>query len=165
MPQQKRIDPIMRNSLISILSFLKHKAEDKGVVPVISVAKLIDLLKTSGMTITYQQLLDMTQDPAIAQSIKSINKNQVTIALSSDEAVAAPTPQEDFTSTENNEEDAEDEFNPDDFNSDGESEDFGSEDNSNNNYQDNEEPQHNSRYGQQKSTVSNMAKRALGRAD
>ena len=137
---------------------------DKGIVPVISVAKLIDLLKISGMTLTYQQLLDMTKDPTIAQSIKSINKNQVTIALRNDEV---ETPIENFPPEENTEEDNvgedDEDFNPDDFNS--EDEEFG-----NNleepNYENTEEPQeHNSRYGQEKSTVSNMARRALSRAD
>jgi hypothetical protein len=160
-----KTDPILKNTLISVLSFLKHKANDKGIKPVISVTKLIDLLKTSGMTLTYQQLVDLTKDPTIAKSIKSINKSQVTIALGDEEPEEAPL--EDLDNTEPSFEDNEgedEEFNPDDFQApdeEGFEEDFSNE----NNNSPEESEEHNSRYGSEKSTVSCMAKRALSRAD
>jgi hypothetical protein len=117
MPNKQYLDSRMKNILISIISLLKHKAEDKGLKPVISVAKLIDLLKVSGMTITYQQLLDLSKDPAIASSIKEINKTQVELSLSDDEEENfEPNTDENSNNADNSAvTDNEEEFKPDDF--------------------------------------------------
>jgi len=156
MPQNnKKIDPILKNTLISVLAFLKHKAEDKGLSPVISVTKLVDLLKSSGMTITYQQLLDMTHDQSISKSIKSINKNQVTISLGGEENEEQPL--QDFGGEP---ESSEDEFNPDDFQAPEEDEEG---ENPEAAPVENEaEP---NQYGRQKSIVGSMAHRAMSRPD
>jgi hypothetical protein len=158
MPQlQKKIDPILKNSLVSVLAFLKHKAEDKGLSPVISVAKLIDLLKFSGMTLTYQQLLDMTHDPTISKSIKSINKNQVTISLGDEEPEEQPLEDLGNVAPE-----GEEEFNPDDFQAPEEGNEFEEGETSESAPEENEESNN---FGKQKSTVSQMAKRAMLRND
>jgi len=116
MPQTKT-DPLLRNKLITVLSFLKHKAEDKGLEPVISVKKLIDLL---GIHITYSQLAELTKDPSISHEIKSINKNQVTLSLGEEEipmAVPDEFSPNDFENEPSDEvpEESEEEFNPEDF--------------------------------------------------
>ena len=81
MPKQPNL--LIKNALLSVLTFLKHKAEEKDLQPVITVSKLLELLP-SGIKITYQQLVDLSKDPVISQSIKSINKNQVELKLGSD---------------------------------------------------------------------------------
>lgn len=78
-------NPKLRNSFLTLLVFLKHKAEEKDLEPVISVSKVIDLLRGSGLKLSYQQLVDLTQDPTISPSIKSINKNQLELNLGTEE--------------------------------------------------------------------------------
>jgi hypothetical protein len=107
----------LKNTLLSIVVFLKHKAEEKGLKPVITVAKLTDMLRSSGLRITYQQLVDLTKDPTIAPSIKSINKNQIEFNLGDDEeGLAQPevadVPMEPEEPQEGGEEG---DYNPDDF--------------------------------------------------
>ena len=121
MPKQS--NPLIKNALLSVLTFLKHKAEEQDLRPVITVSKLLELLP-SGIKITYQQLVDLTKDPNIAKSIKSINKNQLELRLGSDEfdedPVSAPAPEpkqpeENDGDNENFPEDDEEDYNPDDF--------------------------------------------------
>jgi hypothetical protein len=83
-------NPAIKNTLLTLLVFLKHKAEEKGLDPVISVSKVIDLLRGSGLKLSYQQLVDLTQDPSIAPSIKSINNNQIEINLGDEDENTAP---------------------------------------------------------------------------
>ncbi|VVC05570.1 Uncharacterised protein [uncultured archaeon] len=75
----------LKNSLLSIIVFLKHKAEEKNLKPIISIAKLSDMLRGSGLSITYQQLLDLTKEPNIAPFIKDINRNQVEFNIDAEE--------------------------------------------------------------------------------
>lgn len=151
----------LKNSIISLLSLLRHKAQDKGVAPVISISKILDMLKITGMNITYHQLVALSEDPSIASSIKSINKNQLT--LTSDDDVDAgteinnqPIPPDDYDEDEGEEEDGEGEF--------GSSDEF----------DDYEEPESEvpaesalsePAPGPRRSIVNTMAKRAARRAD
>lgn len=129
-------NPLIKNTLLSMITFLKHKAEEKQLKPVITVAKLIDMLKSSGLNITYQQLAELAQDPTIAPSIKSINNNQVELTLGNE-----GSPDEDF--------------NPDDFSFD--------ENGEGDNSPDQQAPE-DEEMPERENTVSNMAKRALARS-
>jgi hypothetical protein len=152
MPKQP--NPLIKNALLTVLTFLKHKAEERDLQPVITVSKLLNLLP-SGIKITYQQLVDLSKDPVIAQSIKSINKNQVELRLGSDaeeEPEPAPTvqPEKDEEQPEGDEE-----YNPDDFSFDEE----GSEAPAEGPPQQEEEP-----IRPQQDVVKQMAKRAAARS-
>ena len=83
-------NPLLKNSLLSLLSFLRSKAVDKNLNPVISVEKVIDMLKSTGMHITYQQLADLVQDPIIAPAVASINKSRLTLTLSTEAPTEEP---------------------------------------------------------------------------
>ena len=112
------VNPLLKNALLSVLTFLKHKAEEKDLRPVITVSKILDLLPT-GIKINYQQLVDLSKDPFIAQSIKSINKNQIELRLGSDEEeTPEPAPMEMQPAHDENAQPGEggdEEYNPDDF--------------------------------------------------
>ena len=153
MPIQKT--PMLKNSFLTLLKFLQHKTEDKGLAPVISVAKIIDMLKSTGITISYQQLLDLTKDANIASMIKSINRNQLVIRSVGDEEVPQPMP-----TPEPEEENPEEEFNPEEFesseNEEGTGEEFGGP---------NEEEYMTSNPRPKKGVISTMARRALKRPD
>ena len=99
MPQQNQSgNPRLKNNLLAMIILMKRKAENKGLDPVIPVAKVIDMLRSSGMHITYQQLAELTKDPTIAPFISAINKNQITINMGTEEtepepvALSQPTP-------------------------------------------------------------------------
>ena len=97
---------------------MEHKAEEKDLEPVIPVSKVIDLLRGSGLKLSYQQLVDLTKDPSIAPSIKSINKNQLQLNLGDEETSTEPIvpvaePNQDVE--QNPEGQGKEEFNPDDF--------------------------------------------------
>lgn len=91
MPQQNiqtktpQVDPQLRASLLALLNLMKNKAQKDNLHPVIKTHKLIQLLRTSGVTISYHQLLDLTNDPSVQPLIKDINKDQTTLRLDSDE--------------------------------------------------------------------------------
>lgn len=152
-------NPLLTNTLLSVLTFLKHKADERGLKPVITVAKLTNLLHSSGLNLTYQQLADLTKDHRIAPSIKSINKNQIELNLGNEEPIqpeiAPEMPDmedENDEENQNSEESSDEEFNPNDFNMD--------EENSG------EEGQPEDKEHEHKDeTVANMASRALARAD
>ena len=117
---QPLMNPQIKNTLMSMIIFLKHKAEEKNLKPVITVAKLTDMLRSSGLKLSYQQLVDLTKDPTIAPSIKSINKNQIEFNLGDEETVAPVEPEaitpEDFGEEQPETENAGDEeYNPEDF--------------------------------------------------
>lgn len=157
----KPSNPLIKNSFLAIVTLCKHKAEEKNLKPIITVAKITDMLRGSGLRITYQQIVDLTKDPLIAPSIKSINKNQIEFNLGSE--AEEPTEPVDLNfdqsqpSEENGEGNSEEEYNPDDFSApEGEG----------------EVPQENPNYdmaGQgprpQQSIVRQMAKRAMNRPD
>jgi hypothetical protein len=156
----------LSNTLLSVIVFLKHKAEEKDLKPIISVAKLVDMLKSSGLRITYQQLVELTNDPKIKSSIKSINKNQIEFNLGGDtNETPSPTEQSpEFNLGDDGEENAgqdqsDEDFNPDDF--------AIPEDGTGDEGVENpmEEPQQVQANYQQPSVVSQMAKRALNRPD
>jgi hypothetical protein len=162
-------NPLIKNTLLTTIVFLKHKAEDNNLNPVITVTKLIDLLKAGGLNITYQQLADFAKDPLIAPSIKSINKNQVELTLGDEEApVQTPPPIEQPQQAQQAqlavqqavqpEEMGEEEYNPEDFAAPENDEEEQTEENADNEVA-NETPRN------KESTVSQMAKRALNRAD
>jgi hypothetical protein len=151
-------NPLIRSTFLTVITFLKHKAEEKGLKPIITVSKLIDMLNSSGLNITYQQLADMAKDPIISPSIKSINKNQVEFNIGDEEATApeellpkTATPPENDESSENGD------FNPDDFEG-PENDEEQTQENPNNEMED-------QGYRNQESTISQMAKRAAARAD
>jgi len=84
-------DIMLRNNLLTLLTFLKHKAEDKGLKPIITVAKLIDMMP--GAKPTYDQLQELIdQDPTIGNFVKSKNRNQIELRLESEEA-STPEPE------------------------------------------------------------------------
>jgi hypothetical protein len=150
-------NPLIQNTLLSLIVFLKHKAEEKSLKPVITIAKLSDMMRSSGMRITYQQLVDLSKSPAIAPSIKSINKNQIVFNLDTDEVEPQqsempmePIPNEEENPEENPDEMGGDEYNPEDFS--------GPEEGIEN--QEMQPPQH-----QQQSIISAMARRAANRPD
>jgi hypothetical protein len=161
MPTQS--NPLIKNKLLMILTFLKHKAEEKGLKPIITVAKLTDMLRSGGLTITYQQLVDLSKDPTIASSIKSINKNQIELSLGTDDASDASgldlggmgqAPDQSAEPVQPEEGTGDEEYNPDDFAA-------GDEDQGNTgNEMDDEEP-----IRPQQSIVTAMAKRAAARPD
>lgn len=108
-------NPRIKNTLLTLLVFLKHKAEEKDLEPVIPVAKVIDLLRGSGLKLSYQQLVDLTQDPSIAPSIKSINKSQLELNLGEEDETPAPAMDIPMEPEEGEGEDQGEEFNSDDF--------------------------------------------------
>ena len=119
-----KANPRIKNTLLSIIVFLKHKAEDKNLKPVITVAKLIDMLRSSGIKLNYQQLLDLTKNPFIAPSIKSINKNQIEFNLGDEEepsefglenASSTDQPEQEEGGEEQESSDEDGEYNPEDF--------------------------------------------------
>ena len=151
-------NPRTKNLLLTMIVFFKHKAEEKGLKPVITVAKLIDMLRSSGLRLSYQQLVDLTQDPTIAPSIKSINKNQIEFNLGGEEAPEEPGVADiPFAPDEEQGE----EFNPDDFSQQEGSNEApqGQAQNAGNAM----EPEENFR--PQQSIVRQMAKRAMARPD
>ncbi len=147
----KKNDPRLRNSLLSIIAMMQHKAEDRGLRPVITIAKLQQLLEVAGVNVTYQQLVDLSKDPAIAPSIKSINRNQIVLNLGDEEpqepdsASTPPPPPADDNSIDSTE------WIPDESDSSNETTDT---------FDEPEEP-----VQQRKSIISQMAKRAASRAD
>jgi len=153
-------NPAIKNTLLTLLVFLKHKAEEKGLEPVISVSKVIDLLRGSGLRLSYQQLVDLTQDPSIAPSIKSINQNQIELNLGDEEAAAPamdipmePEPEEGQA------EGGDEEYNPEDFAM-PEGEEQAPEEG-----QPTPQPQEEEEGRPQQSIVTQMAKRAASRPD
>jgi len=95
MAENKKPDLLLRNTLLSILGLLKHKAMDKNLEPVISVSKVIDMLKIAGVVVTYDQLATLAKDPSIQPSIASINQNQLKLNLGDEptQEPAAPMPE------------------------------------------------------------------------
>jgi hypothetical protein len=157
MPNQQS-NPRIKNLLLTMIIFFKHKAEEKGLKPVITVAKLIDMMRGSGLRLSYQQLVDLSKDPTIAPSIKSINKNQIEFNLgeeSTEPTVADVMPPE----QEQTEQGGEEEYNPDDFAMPEGNDEEMSQENSGNAM----EPEENIR--PQQSIISQMAKRAASRPD
>lgn len=76
---------LLKNALQEILTFLRHKAEDKGLQPVITVAKLTSMLHIAGVKVTYHLLSELVQDPDIAPMVQSLNKNQIVLNLGDEE--------------------------------------------------------------------------------
>ena len=74
-----KINPALKNTLLMLLVLMRHKAEDSGKSPIITIAKLTDIMKLSKMDLSYHQLLDLVQDPSISKLVKSINKNQLEV--------------------------------------------------------------------------------------
>lgn len=83
---QKQPIPLLKNSFLEVLLLIKHKANDKGLRPVISMAKVIDMMGGAGMHVTPQQLLDLSQDSSVRGLIKSINKNELTVNTDYDDS-------------------------------------------------------------------------------
>src|ERR1700739_4490957 len=77
-------DPKLRASLLALLHLMIAKAKEKHLQPTIKTNKIIDLLKPSGITLSYNQLVDLTNDEAIGSMIKDINQEQTTLSLDSD---------------------------------------------------------------------------------
>ena len=160
MPQN---NPRIKNSLMSMIIFLTHKAEEKELKPVITIAKLTDMMQSTGLRLTYQQLSELSKDPQIAPFIKSINKNQIEFNLGGEELQQEPAIP-DFNTNEqpqadSNEENPEDFAAPEDENNE---ESFNQTEENPNNAM---EPQEYGPPHQQKSIVSQMARRAAARAD
>jgi hypothetical protein len=84
-PKKPQVDPQLRASLLALLNLMKNKAEKEDLQPIIKTHKLIDLLKTSGITLSYHQLRDLASDKMIQPLIKDINKDQTTLRLDSDD--------------------------------------------------------------------------------
>lgn len=159
----------LKNTLLSLIIFLKHKAEEKDLKPVISIAKLIDLLKGTGLKITYQQIVDLTKSPEISSSIKSINKNQIEFNIGTEEIEQNEEPQPTFddqdfnpnSESEDREDEGDseesDELNPEDFEA---PEDKESESSETENKDDDFDEKQESR----KDLISSMAKRAASRS-
>jgi len=108
------VNPRIKNLLMIMIVFFKHKATEKGLKPVITIAKLIDMLRGSGFHLSYQQLVDITKDPTIAPSIKSINKNQIEFNLG-DESATEPSVADVMPQEQQPEQGEDEEYNPDDF--------------------------------------------------
>jgi hypothetical protein len=108
------VNPRIKNLLLTMIVFFKHKATEKDLKPVITIAKLIDMLRGSGFHLSYQQLVDMTKDPTIAPSIKSINKNQIEFNLG-DESATEPSVADVMPQEQQPAQGDEEEYNPDDF--------------------------------------------------
>ena len=159
-------NPLLKNTLLTLLVFLKHRAEDKGLKPIITVAKLTDLLRGSGLKVSYQQLVNLSKDPAISSSIKSINKNQVELRLDDDEPSSSTMPEISNVEPEGQSEenmDGDDEYNPEDFAMPEGEDEEPQEEQSEEGADYAVEPQEGPR--QQQSIVSQMAKRAAARPD
>jgi hypothetical protein len=76
---------------------MKHKAQDKNLVPVVSTKKFIDILRGTGINVTYQELSDLIQqDQVIGNMVANIDKNQVKINLTgeTDSDLDVPDPDE-----------------------------------------------------------------------
>jgi hypothetical protein len=71
------MDKKLKNSLITLLTLIVKKAESNGLKPFIKTSKVIDMLKSSGVTINYHQLSQLAQIPAVGAFIKNINKDQI----------------------------------------------------------------------------------------
>jgi hypothetical protein len=154
----KKTDPLLKNSLLSLISLMKRKAVERGLKPIIGISKVIDMLKSSGMTITYHQLYELCQDPDVKESISSINKNQITLSTG-DEAEEEST--DDFTPEdfENTEPAEEPEPTEDDSDIDSGDEPYDYEDE---NAEEDEDDDHIDHGGE--NVVSKMAKRAAARS-
>lgn len=89
-PSAPKVNPQTKASLLSLLNLMINKAEKQRLEPVIRTSKLIDLLKTSGVVMSYHQLQDLISDPAVQQLVKDINKDEVTLRLPDDDEDLTP---------------------------------------------------------------------------
>jgi len=147
----KKPDMLLRNSLLSILGLLRHKASDKNLEPVISVSKVIDMLKIAGIVVTYDQLANLAKDPAIQPLVSSINQNQLRLNLGDEPTPEPELPMPEPVQDENPEENPDEMMPPEE---DEDSDDYLPPD------EEQEEPER-----PYKSTVSMMARRAAKRND
>jgi len=86
------MDANVRNSLISILQLLSHRAHDKhNSVPVVPTGKVLDMLSGTGIEMTYQELQDaLHSDPSLASKVSDINKNTIKLSLDGSTASVMP---------------------------------------------------------------------------
>lgn len=70
---------IFKNQLIALLTLMKSKAEGKGLEPSLRTDTVINMLKSTGVTIGYSQLQQMLQDPTVSDLVKSVDKNRIVL--------------------------------------------------------------------------------------
>lgn len=90
MPEQSTINPLLKGSLLSLLSLMVNKATSRDLQPVIRTRRLLDLLRTSGVSISYGQLQALTSDPTIGNFIQSVDPNTVTLRMPDDNDLDLP---------------------------------------------------------------------------
>lgn len=79
------MDNNFRNKLIPLLTLMKSKAEDKGLSPSLRTNTVIDMLKSTGVTLGYAQLKQMLEDPSVKDLVKSVDKDRIELVGSDDD--------------------------------------------------------------------------------
>jgi hypothetical protein len=88
--------PAGDNNLVTILQFLRSRAHNKKLTPVISTQSLINMVKNQGGSeyFTFDNLLKAQEmNPAIRELIKNIDRNEVTLNGFGDETDASEVDQ------------------------------------------------------------------------
>jgi hypothetical protein len=89
--------PAGDNNLVTILQFLRSRAHNKKLTPVISTQSLINMVKNQGGSeyFTFDNLLKAQEmNPAINELIKNLDRNEVTLNGFGDETDASEVDQE-----------------------------------------------------------------------
>lgn len=88
--------PAGDNNLVTILQFLRSRAHNKKLTPVISTQSLINMVKNQGGSeyFTFDNLLKAQEmNPAIRELIKNLDRNEVTLNGFGDETDASEVDQ------------------------------------------------------------------------
>lgn len=89
--------PAGDNNLVTILQFLRSRAHNKKLTPVIGTQSLINMVKNQGGSeyFTFDNLLKAQEmNPAINELIKNLDRNEVTLNGFGDETDASEVDQE-----------------------------------------------------------------------
>ena len=84
-------------NLLTVLQFIRNRSHNKKITPVISTSSLINMVKNQGGSewFNYDNLASAQQrNPAVAELIKNLDREQVTINGFGDEMDAAEPDQE-----------------------------------------------------------------------
>jgi hypothetical protein len=84
-------------NLVTILQFLRNRAHNKKLTPVIGTQSLINMVKNQGGTeyFTYDNLVTAQENnPAVGELIKSLDREKVTINGFGDETDASEVDQD-----------------------------------------------------------------------
>lgn len=85
-------DPIGDANLVTTLQFLRNRAHNKSLTPIIGTTSLINMVRNQGGSEYFSLdnlMAAQERNPAVAELIKSIDKEKVTLQPFGDEVDAA----------------------------------------------------------------------------